>query len=230
MFSTDNVYFLNEWLQKSLSSIKEGSKLLDVGAGELKNKKYCAHLEYVSQDFCQYEGAKGGAIAEGLQSEKWDTGSIDLVSDITQIPAEDNSFDAVLCSEVLEHVPNPVQSLKEMYRLLKPKGTLVLTVPFISFVHMAPYHYCSGFSKFWYEYHLPRMGFEIIELTPNGDWFAFLKQELMRLGSLERKLGNWSWPLGYLYWLIGVVYFKIRAKKRADDFACFGWNCVAVKK
>lgn len=82
-----------------------------------------------------------------------------LVSDITMIPAPDASFDAILCSEVLEHVPEPTHALDEFVRLLKPGGTLILTAPFASLVHMAPYHYCSGFSRYWYEHHLPLRGF-----------------------------------------------------------------------
>lgn len=102
--------------------------------------------------------------------------------------------------------------------------------PFASLVHMAPYHYCSGFSHYWYEHHLPLREFMIQELTPNGDWFAYLWQELMRLGSMERRYGNWSWPLAYVLGLLGVLYFKIRGGKLAEDLACFGWQCLAARK
>ena len=140
-----------------------------------------------------------------------------------------HSFDAILCSEVLEHVPEPTHALDEFARLLRPGGTLILTAPFASLVHMAPYHYCSGFSRYWYEHHLPLRGFIIQELTPNGDWFAYCRQELMRLGSMERRYGNWSWPLAYVIGILGVLYFKVRGGQSADDLACFGWHCVAVK-
>jgi ubiquinone/menaquinone biosynthesis C-methylase UbiE len=164
-----------------------------------------------------------------LQTGQWDTSRIDLVSDITAIPAPDASFDAILCSEVLEHVPEPTHALDEFLRLLKPGGTLILTAPFASLVHFAPYHYCTGFSRYWYEHHLINRGFKIKELTPNGDWFAYAEQEITRLGGLERQRGNWSWPFAYAYALLGLLYFKLRSKKRADDLACFGWHCVAVK-
>ena len=48
------------WLKKTLTSLPKGARLLDAGAGELKNHQYCGHLSYVSQDFCQYQGAGGG--------------------------------------------------------------------------------------------------------------------------------------------------------------------------
>ena len=218
------------WLKEALAALPRGSRLLDAGAGELKNRRHCGHLEYVSQDFGQYQGQTGAARNEGLQTAQWDTSRIDLVSDIASIPAPDESFDAVLCSEVLEHVPEPTHALDEFARLLKRGGKLILTAPFASLVHMAPYHYCTGFSRYWYEHHLPARGFDIRELTANGDWFAYMEQELMRLGSMERRCGNRTWPLAYAYSLLGVLYFRIRGRKRAEDLACFGWHCVAVKR
>ena len=218
------------WLKKKLTELPKGARLLDAGAGELKNRQYCGHLDYVSQDFCQYLGKRGGAPDEGLQNKVWDTTQIDLVSDITTIPAPDASFDAILCSEVLEHVPEPTHALDEFARLLKPGGVVILTAPFSSNVHMAPYHFCSGFSKYWYEHHLTKRGFQIESLIANGDWYALLLQEITRLGGLERQNFNWSWPFAYAYSLLGIIYFKLRSNKLAEDLACFGWQCVAVKK
>ena len=217
------------WLKQALTTLPRGVRILDAGAGELKNRKYCSHLDYVSQDFCQYQGSGGGAPDEGLQMNGWDNSHIDLVSDIAAIPAPDSSFDVILCSEVLEHVPEPTHALDEFTRLLKPGGMIILTAPFGSNVHMAPYHYCSGFSKYWYEHHLSKRGFRIETLTPNGDWYALLRQEITRLGGLERQRGNWAWPFAYAFALLGLVYFKLRSDKRAEDLACFGWQCVAVK-
>lgn len=217
------------WLGNALAALPKGARILDAGAGELRNRALCGHLDYVSQDFCQYHGAAAGAVKEGLQPETWDTSRIDLVSDITAIPAPDASFDAILCSEVLEHIPEPTHALDEFARLLRPAGTLILTAPFGSNVHMAPYHYCSGFSRYWYEHHLPQRGFIIGELVPNGDWYAVLRQEITRLGGMERSRGNWSWPLAYLYGMLGLAYFRIRAKRSASDLACLGWQCVAAK-
>lgn len=140
----------------------------------------------------------------------------------------DASFDANLCSEMPVHVPEPTHALDEFARLLKPGGVLILTTPFASNVHMAPYHYCSGFAKYWYEHHLAQRGFRIESLTPNGDWYALLRQEITRLGGLERQRGNWAWPFAYAYALLGLAYLKLRSNKHAEDLACFGWQCVAV--
>jgi SAM-dependent methyltransferase len=215
-----------QWLKEKLSHIPRGLKVLDAGAGELRNRPLCSHLSYVSQDFGQYEGVGDG---KGLQTGSWNTSCVDLVCDITSIPEPNAAFDAILCTEVLEHVPEPTRALDEFSRLLKPGGRLILTAPFASIVHFAPYHYCSGFSRYWYEYQFPQRGFRIEERVSNGDWFGFLKQEMMRLGSTARRYGDRSWPLAYLLALIGLVYFKVRGGRTAEDLACFGWQCVAVK-
>ena len=217
----------NAWLKNILTSLPPGQALLDAGAGELRNKPFCEHLDYVSQDLCQYEG---DGNAQGLQTGKWDTSKIDLVCDIVNIPKPDASFDVILCSEVFEHLPDVQKALDEFSRLLKPGGKLIITAPFASFVHFAPYHDATGFSKYWYEYHLPSRNFEIQELTPNGDWFAYLNQEILRLPGMARRYGDWSWPVAYLLAGIGFLYFLIRRRsKSAEDLACFGWHCVAVK-
>ena len=51
------------------------------------------------------------------------------VSDINNMPFQDGSYDSVICSEVLEHVPVPEESIKELIRVLKPGGVLALSVP-----------------------------------------------------------------------------------------------------
>lgn len=217
----------NQWLTQTLAAIPSGLRILDAGAGELRNKPLCAHLIYVSQDACQYEGA---GDAQGLQTGTWDTSKIDMVCDIVDIPEPEASFDVILCSEVFEHLPDALKALDEFARLLKPGGKLILTAPFASLVHFAPHHYATGFSRYWYEYHLPMRNFEIQQLTANGDWFTYAKQEILRLPSMARRYGDWCWPLAYLVAGAGLFYFSLRGKSRqANDVACFGWHCIAVK-
>ena len=79
------------WLKQILTALPQGARILDAGAGELKNRQYCGHLDYVSQDFCQYKGGRGSSD-EGLQFQSWDTSRIDLVSDISAIPAPGDSL------------------------------------------------------------------------------------------------------------------------------------------
>jgi SAM-dependent methyltransferase len=55
--------------------------------------------------------------------------------DIQNMTYVDNSFDAVLCIEVLEHVANPFLAANEILRVLRPNGTLLITVPFLAHYH-----------------------------------------------------------------------------------------------
>lgn len=215
------------WLAGTLQSLPAGLRILDAGAGELRNKPLCSHLAYVSQDLCQYEG-RGDAT--GLQTGTWDTRQIDLVCDITAIPEPDQSFDVILCSEVFEHLTEPQLALDELARLLKPGGKLILTAPFSSLVHFAPYHFATGFSRYWYEHHLTARGLSIVELQANGDWFSLLRQELLRLPALARSYGAVLWPLAYPLAGAGLLCLSLlRPRRSATDLACFGWHCVAVK-
>ena len=128
------------WIEKTLKEIAKGQRILDAGAGQLKHKAFCSHLNYVSQDFAQYDGTGDG---KGLQTDSWDTSKIDIVSDIIDIPEPNEAFDVIMCTEVFEHLVNPVLAIKEFARLLKPKGKMILTAPFCSLTHFAPYHFAS---------------------------------------------------------------------------------------
>ena len=142
-----------------------------------------AICNYVAQDNAVYDG-KG---EEGLQTGSWDFSQIDIVSDILDIPEPDASFDAVLCTEVLEHLPDPVRALDEMARLLRPGGIFIITAPFWSLTHFAPYHYATGFNRYFYELHLGRLGFDIVDMIPNGNFFECVGQEVRRIADMSQR-------------------------------------------
>jgi len=176
-----------EWLESTLKIIPSGSLILDAGAGELKYKKFCTHLSYVSHDFGRYDGKGNGA---GLQTQVWDQSRLDIISDITDIPKENGSFDAVMCIEVLEHVPDPIKALKELVRLLHSSGYLITTAPFNSLTHFAPFFFYTGYSEYFYNYWLTEMGLKIIDIQVNGNYFEYLAQELNRLPKVARKYAS----------------------------------------
>jgi ubiquinone/menaquinone biosynthesis C-methylase UbiE len=93
------------------------------------------------------------------------------VSDIVSIPVEDASFDAILCTEVLEHVPEPIRAIKEFARILKPGGTLFLTAPLGSGIHQDPYHFYGGYTPYWYRKFLTQNNFEGLKIEANGGFF-----------------------------------------------------------
>lgn len=182
---TGNQEAREAWLKERLSVVPSGSKILDAGAGTTRYRKFCEHLEYVSQDFGQYDGTGDGA---GLQTGSFDQSKLDIVSDILDIPVDTDSFDAVMCIEVLEHVPAPVEALRELSRVLKPGGTLLVTAPVCSLTHYAPYFFQTGYSKYFYEHWLGEFNFKIEEITPNGSYFSWLAQELRRLPQISKEV------------------------------------------
>jgi len=227
---TRNASTRDVWLQKALASITPGSRILDAGAGELQYKRFCAHLNYVSQDFAQYNGL-GNSI--GLQTGNWDQSRLDIVSDITQIPEADASFDAVMCIEVLEHVPYPVDALRELCRLLKPGGTLIVTAPFNSLTHFAPYFYQTGYSRYFYEYWLPKFGCEIEDMQWNGNYFEYLAQELRRLPSMGREyadIGPTHVQQQAINLILGLLNQLAQHNNGSEQLLAFGLHIRACKR
>ena len=218
-----------KWLEETLKKIPSGNSILDAGAGELKFKKYCGHLEYVSQDFGQYSGEGDG---KGFQKEQWDTSKVDIVSDIVNIPVEDASFDAIMCNEVLEHVPDPNGAMKEMDRILKPGGYLIITTPFNSLTHFAPYHFSTGFSRYYYEKHLGDLNYETLDLNLNGNYFEYLGQELRRLPKIANKysglLASRLTRLAINY-LLKFLQKSTEADKGSNELLIFGIQIFARK-
>ncbi len=218
------------WLQQTLRQIPAGSKILDAGAGTQQYKIFCMHLNYVAQDFAEYDG-KGDE--KGLQMGTFDYGKLDIISDITAIPRPDASFDAIMCIEVLEHLPEPSKAIAEFSRLLKPGGHLVITAPFCSLTHFAPYHYCTGFNRYWYEKQLIDNELSISELIPNGNYFEYLGQELYRVRTAAKKYAadkpNALESIALLLIRRMLLRFSINDSSSAES-ACFGYHVHAMKK
>jgi SAM-dependent methyltransferase len=156
-FWNPEAYARDRWIEKRAQELPAGSRVLDAGAGASKYRPFFKHCRYEAQDFCQYKGE----LVKYLQP-------IEHVCDITAIPLPSACLDAILCTEVIEHVVDPPAVLTEFARLLKPGGKLLLTAPFLSHLHMEPYHYYGGFTQFWYQHWLPVKGFRIESLTAVG--------------------------------------------------------------
>lgn len=93
---------------------------------------------------------------------------VDTTCDLSKkLPIEDEKFDTILLSDVLEHLPNPDKLWSEMFRLLVPGGKLILNVPFLYWIHEEPYDYYR-----YTEYALRRLaeqaGFSVVLLEPIG--------------------------------------------------------------
>lgn len=152
-----DVYQRDQWVKREAAKLFPGSKVLDAGAGASKYRPFFAHCEYKTQDFCAYNGP----LVKYLEP-------IDYICDVADIPLPDGALDAILCTEVIEHVVDPMVVLAEFKRLLKPGGKLLLSAPLLSALHMQPYHYYGGFTHYWYEHWLPRRGFKVETITRVG--------------------------------------------------------------
>lgn len=219
----------DEWVAAMARSVPDGSRVLDVGAGEARYRPLFAHCAYEAHDFGGYEGRE-----EGIYAEQWRYGRLDHVSDIEAIPVADASFDVVLCTEVLEHVPRPEAALREIARIVKPGGRVFLTAPLLSALHQEPFHFYGGFTPHFYRHFLPELGFEIESIDQNGGYFRFMAQELARTGRL---LGDdrERWPRWHPVRIAArvarsrpVAAFLVRLddEERIEEFTC-GYHVAA---
>jgi ubiquinone/menaquinone biosynthesis C-methylase UbiE len=227
---TKNLTNRLEWLEAALKKIPAGSRILDAGAGELDQKKYCSHLNYVSQDFGQYDG-KGDGV--GLQTKAWDNSKLDIICDITAIPEPDASFDAIMCVEVFEHIPDPISAIKEFSRLLRPGGYLIITAPFCSSTHFAPYHFYTGFNRYFYNEHLANYGFSIEQIDENGNFFEYVAQELLRVQSCAEKYTDTSISLIDKMAIMKSILLLTKLSKKdkgSKEFLNYGLHVFARKQ
>ncbi|GAL92260.1 conserved domain protein [Microcystis aeruginosa NIES-44] len=218
------------WLSQTLLKIPEGSRILDAGAGEQQFKNLCSHLNYVAQDFAQYNGQGN---ERGLQVGAWNQTQLDIISDITAIPEPDESFDAIMCVEVFEHLPEPLLALKEFSRLLRPNGNLIITAPFCSLTHFAPYYFYTGFSRYFYEYHIPKFGLTIVDFQENGNFFEYLAQEVRRVNWVAEKYSNITmnrWEKLVINSMLKILEKFSDRDKGSSELLSFGCHLLAIKK
>jgi SAM-dependent methyltransferase len=104
---------------------------------------------------------------------------VQIIGDAQALGIADASFEIVLCTEVLEHLPEPQRAIDEMFRVLVPGGQLLLTTRFLFPIHDAPHDYFR-FTKYGLRHLLRR--FEIVELQEETDAVGTLAVLLQRLG------------------------------------------------
>lgn len=112
---------------------------------------------------------------------------IDVLYDGQTLPFLDCQFDAIFSSEVMEHVFVPERITAELYRVLKPGGRLLLTVPFSWAEHEAPWDY-ARYTSFGMRALLERHGFRIVALEKTGNDFQAIGQ--LAAASIYSRLGG----------------------------------------
>jgi SAM-dependent methyltransferase len=93
---------------------------------------------------------------------------LDQMVDLTEaLPFESASFDTVLLTDVLEHIPEPMNLVCEIARILRPGGKLILGVPFLYWLHEVPHDYYR-YTEFALRRFCRRSGLRVLELVPYG--------------------------------------------------------------
>src|SRR5262249_38411295 len=121
-----------------------------------------------------------------------------IVGDAQALGIGNATFETVLCTEVLEHLPEPQKAVDEMFRVLRPGGELLLTTRFLFPIHDAPDDYFR-YTKYGLRHLLRR--FEILELHEETTAVGTLAVLVQRLGMQAETLG-WT-PLRAI-WLLAA--------------------------
>ena len=166
----------DNFIAKIASEIKENSSVIDICSGNKPYEKLFKHCKYVSHEF---PGNKN-IIDSFRQETSIEHKKHDIISPIDNIPKPDNSFDFVICTEVFEHIPEPIKAMEELVRICKPNGKILITAPFTSGIHQEPYHFYSGFSPFFYNFLKDKFNLKILQFKSQGDMFLLNHQEIGR--------------------------------------------------
>ena len=154
--------------------------VLDVGCG---SKPYRAFIPAASYVGLEFDTPRARASF-----------SADAYYDGRVFPFADASFDAVLCSQVFEHVFTPEDFLREINRVLRPGGYLVLTVPFVWDEHEQPHDF-ARYSSFALKALLERAGFAVMAqhktMADSRVLFQLLNAYLYKLTRSENRALNW---------------------------------------
>ena len=128
------------------ASIPDGAKVLDAGCGHAPYRALFSHTVYKTADF--------------MQVDKEYAQEIDYVCDLADVPVEDNTFDYIVCSQVAEHLPNPITVFQELNRLLKPGGKLLCSAPLFFEEHEKPYDFFR-YTQFGWQHILSSANFQV---------------------------------------------------------------------
>lgn len=130
-------------------------KLLDLGCGKVP--LYNAYKEFVTENICVDWG-------NTLHENEF----LDFECDLTKdLPFERESFDTIILSDVLEHIPQPEHLWKEMARILRINGKIIMNVPFYYFIHASPFDYYR-YTEFALRRFVEQSGLNLVELRSIG--------------------------------------------------------------
>lgn len=134
-----------------------------------------------------------------------DRSNVDLSGSACGIPADDHSFDTVLCTEVLEHIEDPGLALAEACRVLKPGGYGIYTVPLFWHIHEEPRDFYR-YTRFGLEHLFEKSGFEVVGIKALSGFVVTFAQELVYFLLKFRRGG----PINPLWWVVPPLSMVIQ--------------------
>jgi SAM-dependent methyltransferase len=151
------------------SELEPGTRVLDVGAGEQPYRELFEHVDYVTSDWAH-------SVHPGARR-------VDIVAPADDLPVPEGSFDAVICTQVLEHVAEPGDVLAELFRVLRLGGRLFITVPLTWEEHEAPYDFFR-YTRFGLAHLMAGAGFRDIAVSPRNDVYSTIAQLLRNTAAI----------------------------------------------
>ena len=200
-------------------------RVLDVGAGQAPWRELLAHADYVGLDV-ESAGEFGMQRTPGI-----------IYYDGGRMPFEDGSIDHVLCSEVIEHVPDAAACVAEIARVLRPGGTLVMTIPWSARLHHLPHDY-RRLTRYGLTALLQSARFVSIRVEERGNDVAAVANKiivmLIRLARPRTAVqALWCWPLALLLAPVGAAFALAAHASIAVGLGSaedpLGYGVVAVK-
>jgi SAM-dependent methyltransferase len=159
--------YISLFYTENISKYASG-KLLDLGCGTVPLFGY--YKQFVESNIC--------ADWDNCEHE---TSHVDVFCDLNMaLPFEDNSFDTIILSDVLEHLSEPKFTLTEIRRILSPHGVLIMNYPFLYGLHETPYDYCR-YTKYRIRTWVKELEMQIVEEKEYGGLFDLLEHSILRI-------------------------------------------------
>lgn len=142
-----------------MQCLKPGMSVYDIGCGE---KPFASFFKNMGVTYI------GVDVADGF----YDASHIDIIGSAYAVPLDDGKADAVLSSQVLEHLEKPVDAIREAHRILKAGGLFFASFPFLYPVHAAPHDYLR-YTEYFIRNTFEAQGFELVEHKAiGGFWYC----------------------------------------------------------
>jgi len=162
-----NTFLMNRLLAETARQLPASSRVLDAGAGEGRFSALFAHTQYVGVDL---------AVGDST----WNYNGLDAINTLDQLCFADNSFDVVVFTQVMEHLPEPSAVLAELQRVLRPGGLLILVAPQSWHAHQIPHDFYR-YTAYGIRYLLEKNGLVPEKIQPLGGYFWYLSFQLQLL-------------------------------------------------